>query len=103
MGSFLLMAGEKGVRIALPNARIMVHQPSGGFSGQASDIERHAQDIIKTKRKLNEIYAHHTGQSVEEVERVLDRDHFMTADEAKAWGLIDHVYASREAAEADAK
>ena len=103
MGSFLLMAGEKGARIALPNARIMVHQPSGGFSGQASDIERHAQDIIKTKRKLNEIYAHHTGQSVEEVERVLDHDHFMTADEAKAWGLIDHVYASREAAEADAK
>jgi ATP-dependent Clp protease protease subunit len=103
MGSFLLMAGEKGARIALPNARIMVHQPSGGFSGQASDIERHAQDIIKTKRKLNEIYAKHTGQPVEEVERVLDRDHFMTADEAKAWGLIDHVYASREAAEADAK
>ena len=103
MGSFLLMAGEKGSRIALPNARIMVHQPSGGFSGQASDIERHAQDIIKTKRKLNEIYAKHSGQPVEEVERVLDRDHFMTADEAKAWGLIDHVYASREAAEADAK
>jgi ATP-dependent Clp protease protease subunit len=101
MGSFLLMAGEKGSRIALPNARIMVHQPSGGFSGQASDIERHAQDIIKTKRKLNEIYAKHTGQPVEEVERVLDRDHFMTADEAKAWGLIDHVYESREAAEAD--
>jgi ATP-dependent Clp protease protease subunit len=103
MGSFLLMAGEKGARIALPNARIMVHQPSGGFSGQASDIERHAQDIIKTKRKLNEIYAKHTGQPIEEVERVLDRDHFMTADEAKDWGLIDHVYASRDAAEADAK
>jgi ATP-dependent Clp protease protease subunit len=103
MGSFLLMAGEKGSRIALPNARIMVHQPSGGFSGQASDIERHAQDIIKTKRKLNEIYAKHTGKPVEEVERVLDRDHFMTADEAKDWGLIDHVYASREAAEADQK
>jgi ATP-dependent Clp protease, protease subunit len=103
MGSFLLMAGEKGSRIALPNARIMVHQPSGGFQGQASDIERHAQDIIKTKRKLNEIYAKHTGQPVEEVERVLDRDHFMTADEAKAWGLIDHVYASREGAEAEAK
>lgn len=99
MGSFLLMAGEKGSRIALPNARIMVHQPSGGFSGQASDIERHAQDIIKTKRRLNEIYAKHTGQPIEEVERVLDRDHFMTADEAKDWGLIDHVYASREAAE----
>jgi ATP-dependent Clp protease protease subunit len=103
MGSFLLMAGEKGNRIALPNARIMVHQPSGGFSGQASDIERHAQDIIKTKRKLNEIYAKHTGQPIEEVERILDRDHFMTADEAKEWGLIDHVYASREAAEEGAK
>jgi ATP-dependent Clp protease protease subunit len=103
MGSFLLMAGEKGSRIALPNARIMVHQPSGGFSGQASDIERHAQDIIKTKRKLNEIYAKHTGQPVEEVERVLDRDHFMTADEAKDWGLIDHVYETREAAEEAAK
>jgi ATP-dependent Clp protease protease subunit len=103
MGSFLLMAGEKGNRIALPNARIMVHQPSGGFSGQASDIERHAQDIIKTKRKLNEIYSQHTGQPVEEVERVLDRDHFMTAEEAKAWGLVDHVYSSRETAEAEAK
>jgi ATP-dependent Clp protease protease subunit len=103
MGSFLLMAGEKGNRIALPNARIMVHQPSGGFQGQASDIERHAQDIIKTKRKLNELYAKHCGQPVEEVERVLDRDHFMTADEAKAWGLIDHVYESRESAEAETK
>ena len=103
MGSFLLMAGEKGSRIALPNARIMVHQPSGGFSGQASDIERHAQDIIKTKRKLNEIYAKHTGQTVEEVERVLDRDHFMTSEEAKAWGLIDHVYETRESAEAEAE
>jgi len=103
MGSFLLMAGAKGSRIALPNARIMVHQPSGGFQGQASDIERHAQDIIKTKRKLNELYSKHTGQPVEEVERVLDRDHFMTAEEAKAWGLIDHVYESREGAEADSK
>ena len=103
MGSFLLMAGEKGNRIALPNARIMVHQPSGGFQGQASDIERHAQDIIKTKRKLNELYSKHTGQPVEEVERVLDRDHFMTADEAKAWGLIDHVYETREGAEAESK
>jgi ATP-dependent Clp protease, protease subunit len=103
MGSFLLMAGEKGGRIALPNARIMVHQPSGGFQGQASDIERHAQDIIKTKRKLNELYSKHTGQPIEEVERVLDRDHFMTADEAKAWGLIDHVYETRAGAEAEAK
>jgi ATP-dependent Clp protease protease subunit len=103
MGSFLLCAGAKGQRIALPNARIMVHQPSGGFQGQASDIERHAQDIIKTKRRLNEIYAKHTGQPVEEIERVLDRDHFMTADEAKAWGLVDHVYESRELAEEAAK
>ena len=103
MGAFLLSAGEPGMRVALSNARIMIHQPSGGFSGQASDIERHAQDIIKTKRKLNELYSKHTGQPVEEVERVLDRDHFMTADEAKAWGLIDHVYESREGAEAESK
>ena len=101
MGSFLLMAGEKGNRIALPNARIMVHQPSGGFQGQASDIERHAQDIIKTKRKLNELYSKHTGQPIEEVERVLDRDHFMTADEAKAWGLIDNVFETRDGAEGE--
>ena len=100
MGSFLLMAGEKGSRIALPNARIMVHQPSGGFSGQASDIERHAQDIIKTKRKLNEIYAKHTGQPIEMIEKTLDRDYFMTAEEAKTFGIVDHVYESRDAAEA---
>ena len=81
----------------------MVHPPSGRFSGPAPDIERHAHDIIKTKRKLNEIYAKHSGQPSEEVERILDRDHFMTADEAKEWGLIDHVYVSREAAEADQK
>ncbi|MFN3523015.1 MAG: ATP-dependent Clp protease proteolytic subunit [Phenylobacterium sp.] len=99
MGSFLLMAGEKGMRVSLPNARIMVHQPSGGFSGKASDIERHAEDIIKTKRRLNEIYAKHTGQTVEEVEKTLDRDYFMTAEEAKAWGLVDHVYERREEGE----
>src|SRR5205085_6629093 len=86
MGSFLLMAGEKGQRIALPNSRIMVHQPSGGFSGKASDIERHAEDIIKTKRRLNEIYAKHTGQPIEKVEETLDRDYFMTAEEARDWG-----------------
>ena len=97
MGSFLLMAGEKGSRIALPNARIMVHQPSGGYSGKASDIERHAEDIIKTKRRLNELYAKHTGRSVEEVEQTLDRDYFMTAEEAKEWGLVDHVWENREA------
>ena len=99
MGSFLLAAGEKGHRIALPNARIMVHQPSGGFSGQASDIERHAQDILKMKRRLNEIYSRHTGQPVEVIEQTLDRDHFMSADEAKEFGLVDHVYESRASAE----
>ncbi len=95
MGSFLLMAGAPGNRISLPNARIMVHQPSGGYSGQASDIERHAEDIIKTKRRLNELYAKHTGQSYEEVEEKLDRDTFMTPEEAKAWGLIDLVQENR--------
>ena len=95
MGSFLLAAGEPGMRFALPNARIMVHQPSGGFQGQASDIERHAKDIIATKRRLNEIYAQHTGQSVEAVEEALDRDNFMTAEEAKDFGLVDEVIADR--------
>jgi len=97
MGSFLLMAGAQGRRIALPNASIMLHQPSGGFQGVASDIERHAEDIIKTKRRLNAIYAQHCGRTYDEVERTLDRDHFMTAAEAKEWGLVDHVYDSREA------
>src|SRR5499433_2088832 len=101
MGSFLLMAGEKGQRIALPNSRIMVHQPSGGYSGKASDIERHAEDIIKTKRRLNEIYAKHTGQPVEVIEKTLDRDYFMTAEEAKTFGIVDHVYESRELAEGE--
>ena len=95
MGSFLLMAGEKDQRIALPNSRIMVHQPSGGFRGQASDIVRHAEDISKTKRRLNEIYAKHTGRTYEEVEEKLDTDTFMTPDEAKEWGLVDHVIERR--------
>ena len=99
MGSFLLAAGEPGRRVALPNARIMVHQPSGGFRGQASDIERHAEDIIKTKRRLNEIYAKHTGKTVEDIERALDRDNFLSADEAQTFGLVDHVYEKRDAAE----
>jgi ATP-dependent Clp protease, protease subunit len=80
-----------------------VHQPSGGFSGQASDIERHAQDIIKLKRRLNEVYVKHTGQDYETIERTLDRDHFMTADESKDFGLIDKVMSSREAMEAATK
>jgi ATP-dependent Clp protease protease subunit len=96
MGSLLLASGEKNLRIALPNARIMVHQPSGGFRGQASDIERHAEDIIATKRRLNEIYVKHTGQPYEKVERTLDRDHFMTAEEARAFGIVDRVYERRE-------
>jgi len=95
-GSLILTAGTAGQRISLPNARIMVHQPSGGFRGQASDIERHAEDIIKTKRRLNEIYVKHTGQPYEVIERTLDRDHFMSAEEAKAFGIVDHVYETRE-------
>ncbi|MDH6294743.1 ATP-dependent Clp protease proteolytic subunit ClpP [Agrobacterium fabrum] len=96
MGSLLLAAGEKGMRFATPNARIMVHQPSGGFQGQASDIERHARDIIKMKRRLNEVYVKHTGRTLEEVEKTLDRDHFMDADEAKDWGVIDRILTSRQ-------
>ena len=99
MGSLLLAAGHKDMRFATPNARIMVHQPSGGFSGQASDIERHARDILKMKRKLNEVYVKHCGRTYEEVEQTLDRDHFMSADEAKDWGLVDRVITSREAIE----
>ncbi|HVY85276.1 MAG TPA: ATP-dependent Clp protease proteolytic subunit [Caulobacterales bacterium] len=99
MGSMLLAAGEKGLRICLPNARVMVHQPSGGFRGQASDIQRHAEDIIATKRRLNEIYVKHTGQNYDRVEKTLDRDHFMTADEAKDFGIVDRVYEKREMAE----
>jgi len=101
MGSLLLTAGAKGARYATPNARIMVHQPSGGFSGQASDIERHARDILKMKRRLNEIYEKHTGRTYEEVERALDRDNFMSAEEAKDWGLIDQVITTRAEAEGD--
>lgn len=101
MGSLLLTAGATGHRFALPNARIMVHQPSGGFQGQASDIERHAQDIIKIKRRLNEIYVHHTGRDYETIEKTLDRDHFMSAEEAKAFGLIDDVIVYRAEAEED--
>ena len=99
MGSLLLAAGEKGLRICLPNARVMLHQPSGGFRGPASDIERHAEDILHTKRRLNQIYVKHTGQPIDKVEKTLDRDHFMTAEEALAWGIVDRVYEKREVAE----
>jgi ATP-dependent Clp protease, protease subunit len=101
MGSFLLMAGTPGRRAALANASILLHQPSGGFQGQASDIERHAADIIAVKRRMHELYARHCGRSYEEVERTLDRDHFMTAEEARDWGIVDHVYASRDDLRAD--
>jgi len=99
MGSLLLAAGAAGMRYALPNARIMVHQPSGGFSGQASDIERHAEDIIKMKRRLNEVYVKHTGQAYEKIEQTLDRDYFMSSDQAKAFGLIDRVLSRRDEVE----
>ena len=95
--SLLLCSGEKGQRYALPNSRVMLHQPSGGISGQATDIARHAQEIIKIKRRLNEIYARHTGQGIDVIEKALDRDYFLTADEAKAFGLIDSVLAKRPA------
>ncbi|MFP4538111.1 MAG: ATP-dependent Clp protease proteolytic subunit [Dichotomicrobium sp.] len=95
MGSLLLAGGEAGMRFALPHSRIMLHQPSGGFQGQASDIERHAEDIIKLKRRLNEVYVRHTGQPYEVIERTLDRDYFMSAEDAKEFGLIDQVLDKR--------
>jgi ATP-dependent Clp protease protease subunit len=95
MGSLLLAGGAKGKRFALPNARIMVHQPSGGFQGQATDIEIHAQEILKIRQRLNEIYAVHTEQPVEKIGEALERDKFYTADEAQEFGLIDEVVTSR--------
>jgi ATP-dependent Clp protease protease subunit len=95
MGSLLLCAGEANARYAVPNARIMVHQPSGGFQGQASDILRHAEDIMKIKKRLNDIYVRHTGQDYETIENTLDRDHFMSADEAKEFGIVDSVIVRR--------
>jgi ATP-dependent Clp protease protease subunit len=95
MGSLLLAAGAEGARYALPNARIMVHQPSGGFQGQASDILRHAEDIMKVKKRLNEIYVRHTGRDYDTIENTLDRDHFMSSDEAKAFGIVDQVITKR--------
>jgi len=95
MGSLLLCAGAENMRFALPNARIMVHQPSGGFQGQASDIVRHAEDIMKIKRRLNDIYVRHTGKDYDTIEKTLDRDHFMSADDARDFGIVDQVVASR--------
>ncbi|WP_262691562.1 ATP-dependent Clp endopeptidase proteolytic subunit ClpP [Kordiimonas aestuarii] len=96
MGSLLLAAGEPGMRYALPNARIMIHQPSGGARGQAADIEIQAREILKLRERLNQIYVKHTGQKIEAVEKAMDRDNFMNAEEAKKFGLIDHVYTSRD-------
>ena len=95
MGAFLLAAGAKGKRFALPNSRVMIHQPLGGAQGQATDIEIHAREILKTRERLNEILAEHTGQPLEKIERDTERDNFMTADEAKAYGLIDQVLDKR--------
>ncbi len=95
MGSLLLTAGEAGMRYALPNARIMVHQPSGGFQGQASDILRHAEDIMPMKRRLNEIYVKHTGKDYDTIEATLDRDHFMTAEDSRLFGIVDQVIDKR--------
>ena len=95
MGSFLLAAGEKGKRFSLPNSRIMVHQPSAGFQGQVTDIEIHANEVLSLKKRLNEIYSKHTGKSVSEIKLALERDNFMTADNAKSFGLIDKVVDKR--------
>ncbi|MDC3308175.1 ATP-dependent Clp endopeptidase proteolytic subunit ClpP [Candidatus Pelagibacter sp.] len=95
MGSFLLSAGKKGKRFSLPNSRIMVHQPSAGFQGQATDIEIHANEVLALKKRLNEIYSKHTGKSVDEVKKALERDNFMTSDTAKEFGLIDEVVENR--------
>ena len=95
MGSFLLAAGEKGKRFSLPNSRIMVHQPSAGFQGQATDIEIHANEVLSLKKRLNEIYSKHTGKSVDDIKKALERDNFMTAENAKSFGLIDKVVDKR--------
>mgnify|MGYP001201438934 FL=1 len=95
MGSFLLAAGTKGKRFSLPNSRIMVHQPSAGFQGQATDIEIHANEVLSLKKRLNEIYSKHTGKSVDEIKLALERDNFMTAETAKSFGLIDEVVEKR--------
>ena len=95
MGSFLLAAGTKGKRFSLPNSRIMVHQPSAGFQGQATDIEIHANEVLSLKKRLNEIYSKHTGKNVDEIKSALERDNFMTADVAQSFGLIDEVVEKR--------
>src|SRR3546814_7643229 len=100
MGSFLLASGEKGMRIALPNARIMVHQPSGGARGMASDIEIQAREILRIKARMNDLYVKYTGQSLEEIEKAMDRDTFLEADEALKFGVVDKVFETRPEGEA---
>src|SRR6185312_1636049 len=95
MGSLLLTAGKAGKRYALPNSRIMIHQPSGGFQGQAADIEIQAREILALRARLNQMYVEHTGQTLKAIEKAMDRDNFMNAEEAKAFGLIDHVVKER--------
>ena len=101
MGSLLLMAGAAGKRYALPNARIMTHQPSGGFQGQASDIEIHAREILDLRKRLNGIYENHTGKTLKQVEKIMERDTFMTAEDAKSFGLIDEVVVKRPVPDKD--
>jgi ATP-dependent Clp protease protease subunit len=101
MGSLLLAAGEPGMRFALPNARVMIHQPSGGARGQAADIEIQAREILKLRERLNQIYVKHTGQKLKDIESAMDRDNFMSAEEAKDFGLVDEVYTTREDIKAD--
>lgn len=96
MGSLLLAAGEPGMRFTLPNSRVMVHQPSGGFQGQASDIALHAKEIMELKDRLNKIYVHHTGKPLDEVEKELDRDNFMTAEQALEWGIVDEIVTKKK-------
>ena len=103
MGSLLLTAGEPGMRFALPNARIMIHQPSGGFSGQATDIEIHAQEILSLKRRLNQMYVKHTGQKLASIEKNMERDNFMDAEKAKEFGLIDQIVSKRPVPDEESK
>jgi ATP-dependent Clp protease protease subunit len=101
MGSFLLAAGEPGMRVALPNARVMIHQPSGGARGMASDIEIQAREILRIRKRMNDLYVKYTGKSLKEIEKAMDRDTFLEAEEAKDFGLVDHVFGSRPAADGE--
>jgi ATP-dependent Clp protease protease subunit len=103
MGSLLLTAGEKGMRYCLPNARVMIHQPSGGFRGQATDIEIHAQEILELKRRLNDLYVKHTGQKLSVVEKAMERDNFMSAEKSKEFGLVDEVITQRPGGKVEKK